>query len=290
MKETKENLAKIHFDKWSKSIIKNDFVKETLSIHFGYYTKYTKTLKDAIFNMNEYIAELLKLENKKNIKILDAGCGIGGTIIYLAKKYPNVSFIGITNSPNQINIGKLFAKKHNVTNVKFMCGNYENTEFPEKTFDGVFALESACYSQDYRAFLNEMNRILKKTGRLVIIDVFRRPGSLNFITKKIYQRFCNNFDYMNITTISEYEESLKLKGFYDTYIKDMSKNVRFSIFYYNVRTAVRFWVKIAKFFSHLKNNNKDFLNYAFKNNTFSWLCIFDIFRITGYYGISTVKN
>ena len=55
---------------------------ETLSIHYGLYEKGIRTRKEAMYNMNDYIARLLGLQIGKPLKILDAGCGVGGTSIY----------------------------------------------------------------------------------------------------------------------------------------------------------------------------------------------------------------
>lgn len=73
------------YDEWTKDLLEVNIHNETLAIHFGYYKKGIKTLKEAIMYMNDYVAELLLLKNKKGFHILDAGCGVGGTSIYLAK-------------------------------------------------------------------------------------------------------------------------------------------------------------------------------------------------------------
>ncbi|GAG13149.1 unnamed protein product, partial [marine sediment metagenome] len=51
---------------------------ETLSIHYGLYEKHIQTRTEAMYNMNNYVAKLLGLKKNKKMKILDAGCGVGG--------------------------------------------------------------------------------------------------------------------------------------------------------------------------------------------------------------------
>ena len=73
-------------------------IDKTYCIHHGYYEKGIRTHIQSVENMNDFVGRLLCLDSKEKQtkKILDAGCGIGGTITYLAKKYPNVNFTGIT--------------------------------------------------------------------------------------------------------------------------------------------------------------------------------------------------
>jgi len=55
------------------------------ALHYGLWDKDTKNLSEALENTNKKIGKLTKIEEDE--KVLDAGCGIGGTAIYLASKY-----------------------------------------------------------------------------------------------------------------------------------------------------------------------------------------------------------
>jgi tocopherol O-methyltransferase len=245
MEKSKEKLVGDIYDHWSANMKRTDFFNETLSIHYGYYTKGTKTPEEAALNMNIYVAKLLQLENKKDIKILDAGCGLGGSSLFLAKKYTKVSFTGIANSQYQIRFASDFAKKHEIKNAKFVYGDYINTKFPDDSFNGIFAIESAVYAENHQAFLNEMNRILKKGGRLVIIDTFCTTRPLNFIMKKIYQKYCYGFGYVEPATIPKYVYFLNKSGFTDIHIEDISKNVAPDILRHSVKSLIKFSIELC---------------------------------------------
>jgi len=66
--------------------------EETYGVHHGLYDKRAKTFIEAVLNMNDYVGRLFKLKKNSQLKILDAGCGVGGTSIHLAKKYQKQSF------------------------------------------------------------------------------------------------------------------------------------------------------------------------------------------------------
>ena len=67
-------------------------IDKSLGIHFGYYEKGIRTYQEAVINMNYFAGRLLDLDMLAEDKsaILDAGCGVGGSSIYLAKKYPHI--------------------------------------------------------------------------------------------------------------------------------------------------------------------------------------------------------
>jgi tocopherol O-methyltransferase len=261
------NFLENFYDDWSKEVLEINFNYETLALHFGYYTKGIKTLYQATLNMNDYVAELLHLQNKKNTNILDAGCGIGGSSIYLAKKYPDVTFTGINIGPNQVTLATKFAKERNAPNTKFILNNFNKTNFLENSFDGIFALESSCYAINHKAFMNEMYRILKPGGRLVIVDAFRTNRPMNTIMDKIYQQFCIEFGYANLAVITNFKQLLTEKGFVNVQFKDISKNVRRSILQWSIIAAPYYFNKtILKTMSFKRNKTKDGYSDYYRGN------------------------
>lgn len=291
MKDGKEIQIGKFFDNVSEHMLKNNVsVKETLAIHFGYYSNGIKTLKAAILNMNEYIGNILDLKNQKNGKILDAGCGIGGTSLYLAKKYPKIEFIGISIGRKQIDFANNFAKDNKISNVKFIYRDYLNTNFPDNTFNGIFALESASYALDHKKFINEMKRILKPGGRLVIIDGFLNNELLGTIPKKIYKKYCYSFGNTNLAIISKYKKMLSLNGFKILQQNNLNKHVRHSMVQISFELLKRFSKKKSKVnFSSNKLNPKNKLSKGFFQNIFL-SAFLGLCKIIGFYSIVSIKK
>jgi MPBQ/MSBQ methyltransferase len=102
-------------------------------------------------------------------KVLDVGCGVGGTSRYLAKKLgPNAAVTGITLSPNQVKRATELAQEQGVENAKFTVMNALEMEFPDNSFDIVWACESGEHMPDKEAYINEMMRVLKPGGKFVM--------------------------------------------------------------------------------------------------------------------------
>ena len=79
--------------------------------------------------MNNYIGTLLDLSYEEPLKILDIGCGVAATSRYLAKKYPNCHFTGISLGTEEIKLAQKRQKEQQLENVIFFSRNYTNTRF-----------------------------------------------------------------------------------------------------------------------------------------------------------------
>jgi ubiquinone/menaquinone biosynthesis C-methylase UbiE len=142
--------------------------------HFGYTNPNDTTPQDPIETMNHFIGETLDLVNKPTASVLDAGCGIGATVLSLAQHYPKCTFTGLSLAPTEIALATRLQHDRGITNVRFFQGSYLHTPFPPASFDAVFALESASHAEDKTTFIREMHRLLKPRGTLLILDLIPR--------------------------------------------------------------------------------------------------------------------
>jgi len=197
--------------------------------HFAYYEKGVKNWREAMLNTNDLMANLLDLNVKKSMKVLDVGCGAGGTSIYLAMKYPNVTFTGITLSANEIKLAKKLKQHCNISNAEFLVGNFIDTAFPNDFFDGVFALDSSCYAEDKTDFVKEMSRVIKSNGRFVVLDGFLTGSPLGVLSKTVYSHFLDELALSDLATIGDFSSLLKNVFFRDIKIVNITKNPFVSI-------------------------------------------------------------
>jgi len=131
-----------------------------LSIHYGFWYPKTKSHAESLINMNKVLVKIAKI--KPGDIVLDAGCGIGGSSIWIAKNLAT-KVIGINICKRQIDLANKFVKEEKVGHlVKFYVRDFNNTKFNNETFDVVFGLESICYAKNKKDFVSEAWRILKK--------------------------------------------------------------------------------------------------------------------------------
>jgi len=275
---------------WSRFVLWWE-AEKTLGLHYALYEKGIKTFEQGVFNMSDYVGRLLCLNKKNEMNILDAGCGVGGTSIYLAKKYPNLRFTGITITPGQLVLANKFVTERKLNNADFMLQNYMETDFSDEYFHNIFALESASYARNKKNFIKEMYRILTPGGRLAIIDAFLTSTPHNYFMKVLHDLTCigRGVPIDADMNLQEFKEYLKEEGFIDIQVKDLSMNVARSQFRSFIIGIPFFLSSIIKFIVNRGKidltNNPDFSLGA------SVLCaLYGVFGSAKYCSITAVKN
>lgn len=71
---------------------------------------------------------------------LDLGCGLGGTLFYLASQYPNRNYVGIESAPMPYIYAKVRQTLTQRTNVKILYGNFWNLDLSK--YQTVYAFLS----------------------------------------------------------------------------------------------------------------------------------------------------
>lgn len=184
---------------------------KSYGVHYGFWDDTINNHQEAILNTNKYMATLADI--KPNDKILDAGCGVGGSAIWLAKNI-NTNVTGITLSNQQLKKAKQLANRNGVeNNTQFHIMDYLNTSFEDETFDIVWAIESVCYSINKHDFISEAYRILKKGGKLIVCDGFKLRNPQTKEEEKWYSAFLEGWALQNLAGDVEFEQHLTSVGF-----------------------------------------------------------------------------
>src|SRR3990167_420123 len=99
---------------------------------------------------------------KKNAKILDAGCGTGGTMIYLQRAgFKNIT--GVDNSKEALK----FTQKRRLTNIKL--ASVDSFPFAKNYFDAIICLDVLYHKGvDPKKAIFEFRRVLKSDGILYL--------------------------------------------------------------------------------------------------------------------------
>ena len=100
----------------------------SFGMHHGFWEKGVKNRYEAMEKENQAIIDLAAIGPKDTV--LDAGCGVGDTAIYIAKKV-GVCVFGITLSQKQVGLAKQYAKRQGVEKlVNFSVQDYTKTTLP----------------------------------------------------------------------------------------------------------------------------------------------------------------
>lgn len=198
-------------------------------MHHGYYGRLGNVKCDRRQAQIDLIEELLHWANLETADhILDVGCGIGGSTLYLAQKY-HCQATGITLSPIQAGRAKERAFEAGLARqAQFQVADALAMPFADQSFDVVWSLESGEHMPDKQQFLAECYRVLKPGGRLILATWCHRAVDLEPLTEaeqkhldEIYRVYC----LPHVISLNNYLELAQKLGFQGLRCDDWSTAV-----------------------------------------------------------------
>lgn len=200
------------------------FTREMHAMHFGYWDDNTKSHAQSLANMNLQVAQLLGIRDGH--RILDAGCGMGDSALWLASNY-DVEVVGITIVPAQVASARSYAKHLGVDKrVTFELQDYTQTTFPDASFNVVWAMESICHAPNKRWFLFEAQRLLRPGGRIGIVEYMRTEKPLERAEESLMRAFCDGWAIPSLASTTEWHRWATEAGFIDTTLTDITEHIR----------------------------------------------------------------
>lgn len=116
--------------------------------------------------------------------ILDVATGTADVAILTARMVPESKITGIDISPQMLQVGRNKIQKENLQDrIDLIDGDAEKLPFGDNIFDAVTVAYGVRNFEDLEAGLGEINRVLKKNGKLVVIE-FSKPTV--FPVKQLY--------------------------------------------------------------------------------------------------------
>ena len=113
---------------------------------------------------------------KPGLRVLDVGCGLGGTVRYLASEHQcQATGIDLTKEYVEVanSLADLVGLKHRV---EFRQASALDMPFDDGSFDVVWTEHVQMNIADKRAFYAEIARVLAPRGRLLFHDIFQGDG------------------------------------------------------------------------------------------------------------------
>ncbi|MDR1989690.1 MAG: methyltransferase domain-containing protein [Acidobacteriaceae bacterium] len=120
--------------------------------------------------LHDVVSEMLAetLDGAAPPVVLDAGCGLGGTMLALSRRWGG-RYVGVTLSPRQAAIARdVMAREGLSASIDVRLKSYDDP--PAGPFDVVLAIESLVHSVAPETSLGALARVLADGGTLVIVD------------------------------------------------------------------------------------------------------------------------
>lgn len=148
----------------------------------------------------DYLAELMQL--RPGQRVLDVGCGWGGPLVYLAKRF-GVRGVGLMLSKPQLTFAEERVRLEGV-DVEFRICHWRDFEYAEP-FDAIYTDEVIVHFQDKLAYFKKVRTLLRPRGvmlnkeghfassqyyrptaaGLVVSDIFEQSGSYGLLHEEL---------------------------------------------------------------------------------------------------------
>ena len=237
--------AGMDYEPWSRGF----------NMHFG-YSRWGLNFFDReqlLNEMNHQVISRLQLSNTCQNQIIDLGCGVGASARYAVKNFKEVSVLGATIVPWQIEQAKSLSKTAlNNERLSFKLMDYCKLSIGDSSMDGAYAMESSCYDvgKDKKNFLKEAYRVLKPGARLVVADGFTKGDNHSKLFNHLYRKVCNGWALQDFASVDAFVDAMKEIGYEDIRIQDASWRVAISVLYVP-------WVSFKYFFKNVFFNRND---------------------------------
>jgi SAM-dependent methyltransferase len=206
--------------------------RQARSIHRAVWAEGAASYDEALGYVNRLILRAIQGVGGRGdvgiIRVLDVGCGVGGTLFDLiGHAGPGLHGVGLTISRTQVRLARRHALAHGIAErCLFVEGDY--LDIPcGPGFDLAFAVESLAHAPDLGRALRQVAGALRPGGRLVICDDVLAPGRLQGEREASWvAAFRRGWYVPGITTASEVVALVEAAGLRLVEQRDLTPHLR----------------------------------------------------------------
>ena len=198
------------YDAWTE-----DRLLETLwgdHVHLGHYGAPPRN-KDFRRAKADFVHELVRWSGLDQLppgaKVLDVGCGIGGSARILARDY-GFDVLGVSISPAQIRRATELTPEG--MTCRFAVMDALDLELNDGEFDAVWSVEAGPHMPDKQRYADELLRMIRPGGMLAIADWNRRDpldGPLNRQERWVMHQLLTQWAHPEFASIRGLQHNLE---------------------------------------------------------------------------------
>ncbi|MCM2374453.1 SAM-dependent methyltransferase [Aporhodopirellula aestuarii] len=188
-------------------------------VHWGYWkdpSQATCSPEDygtAAENLCRVVCDAAPIRD--GMRIVDVGCGFGGTLASLNDRYSGLQLVGVNIDPRQLERAAELVRPKHGNSIEFVHADAARIPLPDKCFDVVLAVECV-FHFDRPRFFAETERLLDQGGTLTLSDFVPSERSLEYLDKiDLSANEAIRWSYGEIDlsySISRYQELAKAHG------------------------------------------------------------------------------
>lgn len=164
------------------------------------------------------------LDIQSSDRVLDIGCGMGGSSIELATR--GCSVVGVTLSPFQRRWASTAARLGRVSRqTRFIAGDVEQIDLPAEDFDVAWSIECTEHLFDKPRLFQRIVHWLRPEGRVGICAWLAGAESQQPPGRDLVYRVCDDFFCPSLGTAADYAEWMREAGLEDIQFHDWTDHV-----------------------------------------------------------------
>ena len=186
----------------------------TYTIHRALWANGVRTQTEALNYSNDLLTqELGRIKPmSERLRILDLGCGVGGSLFYTLTRLPNSLGIGLTLSGTQARIARQRAHQLGVSDrCTFIEGDFQAVPLVSQ-FDAIYSIEAFVHATHPEKYFGEVACLLKPFGKLILCDDFLSDRTLDDSERRWLDAYQTGWHVPNVKTISAIQEIAEAHG------------------------------------------------------------------------------
>ncbi len=179
----------------------------------------------------------------RGARVLDAGCGLGGSSLWLAREL-DCSVLGITISPAQQRMAERRARRAGLGGqVRFEVRDANTLELPPDAFDAVWVIECSEHLTDKADFFRRCARVLRPGGSLALCAWLAAERGSAAANPQLVDEVCRGMLCPSLGSMNDYTGWMESAGFEVFSAEDITRQVE-RTWEICERTLRRPWVRL----------------------------------------------
>jgi tocopherol O-methyltransferase len=191
-------------------------------IHHGFWQN-GESVDKAQIRLIEELADRTQI--RRRAKVLDVGCGLGGSSFWLARKL-DCSVLGITISPVQKRLAERRARSFGLSNrVRFAVRDANELDFGTESFDAIWSIECSEHLFEKERFIRNCARVLRSGGMLGLCTWLTAEPSSPSANPTLVVKICSGMLCASLVTFNDYIRWMNGSGFREIHADDVTRQV-----------------------------------------------------------------
>lgn len=175
------------------------------NIHRSLWKDGIKTLEEALNFSNSLILKEIESSTPSHACIADLGCGVGASLFYIHPRLQNPApAFGLTLSPVQAKLAIESATQLGLQDqINFAEGDFTSVPLPSESLDAVYSVEAVCHAVDPEKYFKEASRLLRKGGKLILVDDYQAARPFTKHEQKWMDAFIKGWHVPGVRTVEQ---------------------------------------------------------------------------------------